>query len=115
MAKLTLYHVSPAKNQESILESGVLPSKARGKWKASWWVTVEKLDWAIAHVSHNHNTPVSDLLIFSITLPLSYQPIAFIKTSWRDVFRCIVPVQISEVENTASYFAWNNPETQVKE
>lgn len=113
--KVTLYHVSPAFNQAEILEHGVLPSKAVGKWKASWWVALEKIDWALAHCSARHDVPTSQLLIFSIVLNFDVFQLAFRKTPWKGVYRTDVPITVREVESANSYFLWRMNETEVRE
>lgn len=60
-----LYHVTPNFNTNAIIGAGVEPSLARGKQKVSWWVTWEKLNWALAHISSRWNVPVSGLTIFA--------------------------------------------------
>jgi len=61
-----LYHVSPVRNHTSIIKTGIEPALARTNFKASWYVTSEKLAWALAHCSVRHNLPVSELEVWFI-------------------------------------------------
>lgn len=78
---MPLYHVTPATNQESILASGVDPVFSQGKRQISWWVTRERLAWAIAHTALKHHVMVEDLVIFSTYRPLKNMR----KTRWSGV------------------------------
>jgi len=70
-----LCHVSPAHNLNSILATGISPLFARDNTGKSWFCSVDRLVWALAHVSHNHSVAVDSLLIFT--------------TSWQQKFvRC---------------------------
>lgn len=61
----TLYHVSARENEQSILKLGVLASKSRGKRTGSYWVTEERIIWAVVHVSARHALNVNEILIFA--------------------------------------------------
>lgn len=61
-----LFHVSPKANEQSILKSGVDPIFSKGKAQLSWFVSYERLPWALAHCSARHNLPVSELVIFTV-------------------------------------------------
>lgn len=67
---MPLYHVTPTSNLESILASGVEPELSKGARKLSWWVTRERLPWALAHCSIRHDIKVADLSVVSVYRPL---------------------------------------------
>lgn len=67
---MPLYHVTLASNLESIASTGVDPEFSQGARKLSWWVTRDKLAWAIAHCSLRHDCKVNDLVVVSIFRPL---------------------------------------------
>jgi len=78
-----LYHVSPIRNHTSILNTGVDPALSRSKFHASWWVTSDKLAWALAHCSVRHNVIVTDLEVwFKRPLPFKNKT----RTRWQGVF-----------------------------
>jgi hypothetical protein len=60
-----LYHVSPKRNRISVHALGVNPAFSRGKRKATWWVTEDKLAWAIDHVCTRDNLTPDDLTIYT--------------------------------------------------
>lgn len=62
----TLYHVSPKDNLDSIYERGILPEKSRGKKQLIWLVDEQRLPWALAHCSVQHDCKVSDLMILRV-------------------------------------------------
>jgi hypothetical protein len=51
---MTLYHVSPARNQDSIGRCGLLPERATGREKAVWMATKSMIWRAILHVARKH-------------------------------------------------------------
>ena len=51
---MIVYHVTPKCHLPGIRREGVRPDLARGRLKASWWVSGERLAWAIAHICHRH-------------------------------------------------------------
>lgn len=67
---VTLYHVSLRENEPSILKLGVLATKSRGKRIGSYWVTEDRLIWAILHVSARHAVSVNEILIYVATVDL---------------------------------------------
>jgi len=82
-----LYHVSPIRNHTSIVKSGVDPALARSRFHASWWVTSEKLAWALAHCSVRHNVIVTDLEVW-FKRPITFKRQT--RTRWAGVYtsRC---------------------------
>lgn len=65
VAEGVLCHVTPAVNLDSILERGISPLFSRNHSGRSYFCSVDRLSWALAHVSHNHAVPVNDLIIFT--------------------------------------------------
>lgn len=63
---MKLYHVSPKKNHESILKSGVEPLFSQGAMPQCWWVDSSRLTWAIAHTSARHNISVLEIEVWSL-------------------------------------------------
>jgi hypothetical protein len=66
--KVTVYHVTPARNADSIHKAGISPEFSEGKEKVSWWVKEENLLWAIAHTSARHDVSVSHLIVYRVIL-----------------------------------------------
>lgn len=79
---MTLYHVSPSKNRDSIARFGIDPIFSKGKQNVSWFVDQSKLVWAVAHCSARHSVSVDKLDVWVTETPLKRQR----KTSWRGVF-----------------------------
>ena len=61
---MAIYHVTPTRNHISIRQTGIDPLLSRSPFKASWYVTSEKLAWAMAHCSVRYNIPVSALEVW---------------------------------------------------
>lgn len=59
----TLYHITLETNLFDISNNGVDPHKATGKMPVSWWVDIENIVWALAHVSARWGTPVDKLIV----------------------------------------------------
>lgn len=58
---MILFHVSPSKNRSEISRWGLLKSAARGRRKAVWLVTEERLHWAFCHVQRTHGVKLEDI------------------------------------------------------
>lgn len=58
-----LYHITPTKNIQSITEQGVLPERARGPRKRSYFVTRGNLAWAVIHVHKRHSVAIEDITV----------------------------------------------------
>lgn len=61
-----LYHVSPARNRASIARSGIEPLFSQGKAQACWYVSPDRLEWALAHCSARHKVDVTQLDVYSV-------------------------------------------------
>lgn len=62
----TLYHVSPVSNRASIARSGIEPLFSKGRLAACWYVSRDRLEWAIAHCSARHKVDVSKLDVYAL-------------------------------------------------
>lgn len=63
---LVVYHVTPAENVMNIHDKGLLPSLAKGKMQAVWFVSRQHIQWAIIHCSNNHSTLPEDLAVCAV-------------------------------------------------
>jgi len=61
-----IYHVSPKKNRESILKSGIEPLHSRGRLRACWYVSRDRIEWALAHCSARHGVSVDKLDVYIV-------------------------------------------------
>ena len=67
MGKLiTLWHISPTMNVESILWKGIDPSYSTGKFERCWYVRWWGLAWALAHISMKKRIPIWQLVCFRV-------------------------------------------------
>lgn len=94
-----VFHVSPGFNQGGIMTIGVDPERSRGKQLLSWWVTEERLQWALAHVSARYAVSVGGLWVFEATMP-SYM---LRRTKMNAVFTIGVIVRPSSGYNASHY------------
>jgi hypothetical protein len=62
---ITLYHVTTGKNLEGILESGIDPAYSRSSLKASWYVSWDKVLWAVIHIQDRFNCNLDDCFVCS--------------------------------------------------
>ena len=58
-----LYHVTIESNVSGITNEGVRPDLAQRNHKASWWVSKQRLEWAMLHTSARHGTPIEKLFV----------------------------------------------------
>lgn len=63
---LTLWHISPAMNAESILHKGIDPEYSTGKFRRSWYVRWWGIAWALAHISMKKRIPIWQLACFRV-------------------------------------------------
>lgn len=71
MTNTTLFHVTPDFNTALILKGGVDPLFSRCKENVIWLVERERITWALAHVSDRWKTPVSCIVVFELSVPIS--------------------------------------------
>jgi len=55
LGTIVVYHLTPDENVWSINQHGIDPNKARGKMKASWYVSKHNIEWAAIHTSIQHH------------------------------------------------------------
>lgn len=59
----TLYHVTRETVLYDISQNGIDPHKATGKMPVTWWVDIENVVWALAHVSARWGVAVDQLIV----------------------------------------------------
>lgn len=96
---LTLYHVSPQANFDSIMDFGVSPAFAQGRAKVVWMVDAEHMPWALAHVSEKRDIAVLRLLVFTLVCPKPQLR----KTAWAGVFNCLTALYPTNVDHASRY------------
>jgi len=87
---VALYHVTPARNIDSIVRHGVQVDYSLGARQVSWWVRLGMLHWAAVHVMSKHATNLSDIVVVEATIP-AYQ---LRRYSLDGVFYCLADVPI---------------------
>jgi len=60
---LVVYHITIAENVRGIHELGILPSMAKGKMGASWYVSLRNVEWAAIHVMNDKLVTPHDLYV----------------------------------------------------
>lgn len=80
--EMTLYHVTPRDNRDSISEFGIDPARSKGKARQCWFVDDSKLLWAVAHCSARHSVSVDLLDVWSINRQIP----RLRRTAWQGVF-----------------------------
>jgi len=63
---LVLYHVTPAENVLSILETTIDPKYAKGKMPVIWMVSRHRIEWALIHTSVHHDTAIDSLAVCAV-------------------------------------------------
>ena len=76
------YHVTLKSNADSILKNGIEPNRSTGQLAVSWYVTGQRLWWAIAHIAAKQNCSVDDLVVFR----LKGNTVEFSRTRLRGVY-----------------------------
>lgn len=69
MSIKVVYHVTPGFNHAGIISVGVDPDRSRGKRLLSWWVSRDRLEWALAHVSAKYAVSVGALWVAEGRIP----------------------------------------------
>lgn len=91
---MKLYHVTHEDNQFSVVERGILTSRARGRMAASWLVTECNRDWAISHVCKMHpGWTKESLVVFTVTVRRSMLR----RTKKRGVWYCIYDINPNRI------------------
>lgn len=64
---MRMYHVTTEKGQAGIRsDQAVRPDLATGKLKASWFVPLRLVDWAILHVQRRHGADLTEVRILGM-------------------------------------------------
>lgn len=66
---MTLWHITPIMNVDSILWSGIDPRYSTGKHEKSWYVRWWGIAWALAHISMKKHIPIWQLVCFRVKVP----------------------------------------------
>jgi len=96
----TLYHITLARNANSILEFGVNLEWSRGLVPVSYWVDEDRVPWALAHVSQRKRVPVNELVI----AVCSHDEAELIRTRLSGVFIRRVTVYPTVIRAAAEMF-----------
>lgn len=94
-----VYHVTPGFNQPSIAATGVDPARSRGARQVSWWVTLPRLEWALAHVSARYTISVGALWVVESHVP----EYLLRRTKMTSVFTLGVVVRPEKMYNGSHY------------
>lgn len=101
---MRLYHATPRKNRDSILEHGLLPELADGKRKAVWLHTASKREWAILHTMKRHDVNLDEVDIIAIDLPRSK-----LTRRWRGLWTCAETIPVTLLHVTNAYNLCRSP------
>ena len=66
---MQLYHTTPRKNLETILQLGISPTMSKGKSPTVWLHTLSRTGWAYAHLSKHHKC--FDFVTLEVRIPRS--------------------------------------------
>jgi hypothetical protein len=69
---MRLRHATPARNLPSILRSGLLTSKSRGRLPAVWFCSIARTAWAALHVIRRHGGRVEQVVVLEVSVPRSW-------------------------------------------
>jgi hypothetical protein len=65
-------HATLARNLASILRSGLLTNKSRGRFKAVWLHAAGRSHWAALHTVERHGGRVEEVVILTVCVPRSW-------------------------------------------
>lgn len=100
---ITLWHLTPVVNRESIEAFGVMPSLSEGRRQWSYWVEEDRIYWAIAHVCARRSLTPSALCICLATIEAKY----IIRTCFRGVYGVDIVVRPSDIFPLAPSFIYD--------
>lgn len=66
---MKVYHVTRKANKASILKRGIDPVHSTGRQMLSWFVSFDKMQWAILHVMRRHFVHLEDVIVFQVEVP----------------------------------------------
>lgn len=95
---MTLYHATPRKFLQSIMESGLDPNRAVGRIKGIWLHTASKRSWAILHTMKRHRT--NDVVVLEVRVSRRD-----LTRRWRGLWSCAAPITKFEAVTDAAEFA----------
>lgn len=98
-SNVRVYHVTPGFNQAAILAVGVDPAWSRGKREVSWWVTLPRLEWALAHVSARYAVSTGALWVVESHVP----EYLLRRTKMTSVFTLGVVLRAEHMYNASHY------------
>lgn len=91
---MIVFHATPKYNSSSIARAGVLAACSRGRERCSWWVSRERVAWAVEHVSLRHNVCTRDIAVFSANIMSD----SLVRSGKPGVFKCFTAsVHASEI------------------
>ena len=95
---MVLYHATPRKFLQSIIDNGLDPMKAKGRIKGVWLHTASKRSWAILHTQKRHNT--QDVVVLEVKVSRNH-----LTRRWRGLWSCAVPITEFEAVINADQIA----------
>jgi hypothetical protein len=69
---MLLRHATPARNLPSILKSGLLTSRSKGKLPVVWGCSPARSSWAVLHVIKRHGGRVETTVVLEVDVPRSW-------------------------------------------
>jgi len=66
IGSMVVYHVTPSENVQSILDTEIDPSYHKGKMVACWFISKQRIEWAIIHCSVGHSVPIDELAVCAV-------------------------------------------------
>ena len=82
---MILYHATPRKFLQSIIDNGLDPNRAVGRIKGIWLHTASKRSWAILHTQRRHKT--LDVVVLECKVSRRH-----LTRRWRGLWSCAVPI-----------------------
>ena len=62
-----LYHCTHLKHKEAILKHGLVPNLSRKQKARTWFISRQRLNYIIDHISKRDNVPLDKLIVIEIT------------------------------------------------
>jgi len=66
---MRLFHITTVSRKHSILATGIDPSYSQGKRRECWYVTADRLHWAILHVMARKQVQLGDVCVLDVIIP----------------------------------------------
>lgn len=102
---MRLYHATPKANVDSILQHGLLPSRAEGKIKGVWLHTHSKREWAVLHTQKRHSIlDMDDIVLIEVNIPRSR-----LTRRWRGLWTTDTIVSVREADITSAAVLSESP------